>query len=128
MIYINNRINIEIICPIHWSFFQTPYKHLIGRGCQICGGSKKSNKIEFIRKAKNIHGDYYCYDFVEYFNNSTKIKITCPSHGEFYQRPQDHINGQGCPKCVGKNKTTEEFIKKANKIHKNKYDYSKTIL
>lgn len=124
--YINNHTNINIICKLHGTFLQTPYKHLIGRGCQICGGSKKSNKKEFIEKAKKIHGDYYSYEFADYVNNSTKVKIICPVHNEYQQRPQDHINGQGCPKCVGKNKTTEEFVKKANKIHNNKYNYSRT--
>lgn len=38
------------------------------------------------------------------------------------------MQGKGCPKCVGKNKTTEEFIEEAKKVHDDKYDYSKTIL
>jgi len=125
--YSNTRTNVIIICKLHGEFLQTPYKHLIGRGCQTCGGSKKLTVNQFIEKCKNIHGDNYIYTDVDYSNNSTKVKILCKNHGEFYQRPQDHINGQGCPKCVGKNKTTEEFIKRANFIHQNKYDYSRTV-
>jgi very-short-patch-repair endonuclease len=38
----------------------------------------------------------------------------------------NHLNGQGCPDCGGTKKLTkEQFIEKANKIHGNKYDYSK---
>jgi hypothetical protein len=81
---------------------------------------------EFISKSKEIHDDKYDYSKVEYVNAQTKVCIICPIHGEFWQRPLDHIkNKSGCPRCVGRNKTTEEFIKKAKEVHGNKYDYSK---
>lgn len=35
------------------------------------------------------------------------------------------MRGQGCPKCYGRNKSTEEFILEAKLVHGNKYDYSK---
>ncbi len=53
----------------------------------------------FIEKAKKIHGDKYDYSKVEYKNNKTKVCIICPIHGEFWQRPDNHIHGQGCPHC-----------------------------
>ena len=81
---------------------------------------------EFIKRAREIHGDKYDYSKVEYINTETKVCIICPEHGEFWQRPYHHISRkQGCPKCVGRNLTTEEFIKRAREIHGNKYDYSK---
>ena len=81
----------------------------------------------FIEKAKLIHGEKYNYDKVEYTNNRKKVCITCPEHGDFWQSPDKHLQGRGCPKCCRKNRkyTLEEFIKKANEIHKGKYDYSK---
>ena len=91
------------------------------------------NREEFIRKAKEIHGDRYDYSKVVYINCKTKVCIICPEHGEFWQTPDNHYRGQDCPKCVGKKRwdtrgrmTTEQFIDKARKIHGNKYDYSKT--
>lgn len=55
---------------------------------------------EFIRRAREIHGDKYDYSKVNYINNSTKVCIICPTHGEFWQRPVAHINlRQGCAKC-----------------------------
>lgn len=36
MKYENGRKKVEIICPIHGSFFQTPEGHLSGRGCKSC--------------------------------------------------------------------------------------------
>lgn len=88
---------------------------------------KKRTKEEFIEQAKRIHGEKYDYSEVEYIDGQTKVCIICPKHGEFWQRPCDHINQkQGCPKCVKNYRdTAETFIKKAKLIHGNRYDYSK---
>lgn len=60
---------------------------------------KKLTKEIFIEKAKAIHGNRYDYSKVEYKNNKTRVCIICPQHGEFWQRPDNHIHGQGCPHC-----------------------------
>lgn len=57
---------------------------------------------EFIERAKLIHGDKYDYSKVVYKNGRTKIIIVCPIHGEFLQKPHDHLYGRGCPKCKSK--------------------------
>ena len=82
---------------------------------------------QFIEEARQIHGDKYNYSKVEYINAKTKVCIICPIHGEFWQRPNEHLKGCGCPKCgiEKKSYTTEEFIEKARKVHGGKYDYSK---
>jgi len=72
----------------------------------------------------NKHGDKYDYSLVKYVNFNTKVEIICKIHGSFFQRPNSHKNGAGCPKCVGVGITVEEKIKKLEKIHKEKYDYS----
>lgn len=81
---------------------------------------------EFIEKAKKIHGDKYDYSKVDYKDANTKVIIICPIHGEFKQKPASHLQGTGCPGCSNNIKlTTESFIKKAKKIHGDKYSYSK---
>ena len=116
-----------IICPIHGEFWQTPYNHTMKKqGCPSCSGNSKKTTEEFITEAKAIHGDKYDYSKVVYKNAKTKVIIICPLHGEFKQTPYDHIKSKnGCPKCAGKGVTTEELIDRANKMHNNKYDYSK---
>ena len=137
VIYINNSTKVCIICPKHGEFWQTPNDHLDGHGCKWCKNeivSKKlkSSKEDFIKKAKQVHGDKYDYSSVEYVNNETKVCIVCPKHGEFWQTPHSHLMGRGCKKCgleerVKKQSlSTEEFIRRAKEIHGNKYDYSKT--
>lgn len=61
--------------------------------------AKKSTDEEFVFKSIKKHGDKYDYSKVEYVNSTTKVCIICPIHGEFWQKPNNHLNGQGCPKC-----------------------------
>jgi len=126
------NIKICIICPKHGEFWQTPHMHLQGQGCKKCSVSKQACNVEdFVKKAKRIHGDKYDYSKVDYMNSHTKICIICPKHREFWQTPNDHLNGKGCKKCGSESssllrkKTTEEFIVKAKIIHGDRYDYSK---
>ena len=85
---------------------------------------KNSTTEEFIQKAKKIHGNKYNYSLVVYTKRTEKVKLICPIHGIFEQRAGCHIsNGRGCAKCRILNLflTNEDFIKKAQKKHKNKY-------
>ena len=129
--YINSKTKVCIVCPEHGEFWMTPNNHLRKHGCPKCGKicyieKRKKNTEEFIKKARQVHGNKYDYSKVEYKNSKTKVCIICPEHGEFWQKAGSHINGCGCPKCA-KNyiQTKEEFIKKAKKVHGDKYDYSK---
>lgn len=80
---------------------------------------------EFIRRAREVHGDRYDYSMANYTNAKTKLIIVCKIHGEFMKIPSDHMMGSGCPKCSGRyTRTLEEFINQANEVHGYKYDYS----
>ena len=133
--YTNNHIHVKIICPIHGEFWQTPKKHLIGHGCPMCRNRNISIKksmpfSEFHKKAIKVHGKKYEYDENTYRNTSEKIKIVCPTHGEFWQKPIKHLQGQGCPECAKAKRVEtkvlglDNFINKARIIHGDKYDYS----
>lgn len=93
---------------------------------------KRTTTEEFINKSNLIHNNKYDYSKTFYTKNNNKVIITCPIHGDFEQRPYNHYQ-QGCNKC-GVEKRSElrkrplvEFIKQGNKIHNNKYDYSKVV-
>ena len=133
--YINNHTKICIICPKHGKFWQQPNNHLSGSGCYKCatekvGDMRRMPLEEFISKAIKIHGDKYDYSKVEYVTAKEKVCIICPEHGEFWQKPIDHLRGCECQKCSQVNgslkqrSNTKKFIEKARKIHGDKYDYS----
>lgn len=126
VVYVDQTITeVTIICPEHGEFQQTPSSHLYTKGCNKCN-RKYMDTDKFIKKAKSIHGDRYDYSSSNYVKTNTKVQISCGLHGEFYQTPNDHLTGYGCPKCGGKYMDTEYFIEKAKAIHGDKYDYSKS--
>lgn len=94
--------------------------------------SKCKTTEEFVTEAKIIHGDKYDYGKTVYVNAKTKVLIICSIHGEFKQTPNNHLGGKGCLSCAitlrAKNRSTglKAFIDKANKVHSNKYNYTKT--
>lgn len=88
--------------------------------------SEKLKVEEFIRRAKETHGDRYDYSQTEYNGYTAKLKIICKKHGEFYQKCSHHIKGANCPTCSKKERyTNDRYIEEARKVHGNKYDYSK---
>lgn len=97
------------------------------------GKFKSLTTEEFVCKARIVHGDKYDYSKVVYIDNKTPVTITCPVHGEFKQRPADHLRGVGCKDCgiIRRNKkntlTFEQFVEKAKLVHGDKYDYSKVV-
>ena len=102
--YVNCMSNVCIICPEHGEFWQTPHDHLGVHGCPKCanyatGERCRSSKEEFIKKANEKHDNKYDYTKVGYMNAHTKVCIICPEHGEFWQKPNSHLNGNGCPIC-----------------------------
>ena len=81
---------------------------------------------EFIARAQRIHGSKYDYSSAYFINMREKIGIRCLTHGIFLQLPGNHLKGAGCSDCKGGvQKTREQFIKDAQLIHGNVYDYSK---
>lgn len=102
--YISALTPVKIICPKHGSFLMKPSEHLQGKGCRKCGYIRNSINFRgttesFISKTKEIHGDKYIYDLVEYNTAKTPVNIICPIHGVFSQTPSEHLNGSGCPIC-----------------------------
>lgn len=90
---------------------------------------KRKTTEGFIGDARTIHGDTYDYSAVVYTNTHNPVTITCACHGKFDQRPNRHLQGDGCPACgVSKTRssrirTTESIIDQATKTHSGKYMY-----
>ena len=82
---------------------------------------------DFIDKANSVHDGRYDYSRADYVNARQPVIIICPEHGEFEQRPFNHLKGQGCPECarLERSLTRESFIERCKVLYGDKYDYSK---
>jgi hypothetical protein len=120
--YIQSNSKVIIICKEHGEFLQTPSKHTNSKqGCIKCSGNFQLNTEEFIKRAKNMHGDKYKYSKANYNNCNKKITIICKEHGEFEQNPYEHYKGHNCPKCRPNYSKVQiqwlNFIQSYKKIH-----------
>lgn len=125
-VYVGAKKPIIIICPKHGEFQQLAANHMHKSGCLKCSEERKVTTIEhFVDVCSKIHNDKYGYEEVVITNLNNFVKIHCPEHGYFLQRPTGHMAGHGCRKCVGSHQpSTEEFIEKANTKHNSKYEYN----
>lgn len=114
-----------IICPEHGEFWQTPAQHLQGSGCSKCVKKNIPTTEEWITQANEIHYNKYDYSKTKYVNCETKVCIICPIHGEFWQRPTDHIyKHAGCPKCSQSHgeKEIENLLRNKNIKYINQFE------
>ena len=140
-----NKINI--ICSIHGEFTVKAINHINHKaGCPTCAADKKINdknlkhnnkvltsnfkfnnsskkyyRLSLIKKLHEMYPEYE-YGEVNY------IKIICKIHGAFFKTDIAHINGAICNTCAYSKMSdkTLKFLNKSFKIHKDKYDYSKS--
>ncbi len=94
--------------------------------------SLESRKASFLAQSRKIHSDInenpkYNYDLVDYVDSYIPVKIICPRHGSFVQKPTIHLNSNGCKICgiedrsvITRESGKAKFLEKALKIHINK--------
>ena len=80
---------------------------------------------DFLKKAKEIHGDDYIYEEKSYVNTKQKMWIIHNECGtRFQQTPHNHLLGHGCPKCCYKErKTNYSFVEKTKQKFGDKYSF-----
>lgn len=85
----------------------------------------------FVDRASKVHNDFYRYNRTVYQGMEQSVVITCPEHGDFTQRANDHVNNKrGCQKCALQKKSQrlsigrERFIERAREIHGTYYSYN----
>lgn len=106
VLYQNNSTKVTIKCCKHKeNFEQLPLNHLKGQGCPKCGRVKNTKNTtktteQFIKEAKEIHGDTYDYSKVIYKGVHNKVILLCKEHGEFKQTPRNHLALHGCLSCA----------------------------
>lgn len=124
---VNIKTKITIRCKEHDHTFKSIKSlHMTTKfgGCVYClkkyknVASKEQDLL--IKQFKDVHGDRYGYDNVNYQRSNIKVSITCYKHGDFLQVSSSHLHGSGCPKC--KHSSGEKLI--YNLLKKMGIDYT----
>lgn len=71
----------------------------------VTAGRPRMTKEEFVQRAQEVHGDAYDYSKVDMDNRDDKgrVYIICKKCGQgFWQRPDKHLDGNGCMNCYVK--------------------------
>ena len=134
-VYRGTHSKVIVTCPKHGNFSIEAKGHRSGAGCIKCYNERRTGPRkpfdEFVKLARETHGDKYEYVEHTYVGMKSPMTIICPEHGEFRQDPYAHIHGAGCAKCYGryynKQEAQERFIERCREVHGDKYDYSKTV-
>lgn len=103
-IYIHADHPLIVTCPIHGDFTQIPRNHYNGSKCHKCTNEATRERCvkdvdKFKEDADKVHNKFFNYDKVVYINNKVPVIITCPDHGDFEARPDNHLYGTGCGRC-----------------------------
>ncbi|MCK5612932.1 hypothetical protein KAR91_64255 [Candidatus Pacearchaeota archaeon] len=115
--FVNNDTTIKANCRMHGEFNLNPKSHTSKYrvGCPECGRISKGlaqriTKEQFLKYAKESHGDRYEYDLTNFSIVTEEVPIKCKEHGWFPQIAFNHYyNVQGCPKC--KSSTGEHAVR-----------------
>lgn len=120
--------------------WKTTFEKLMRNDNPVLGYRKLSSMYslkedEFLKRAKEIHGDLYDYSEIDYQGYYKKVKIYCKTCKKyFWQTPASHVGSRksGCPIC-GRRKASiseswgkDKFIEESKaRFGENKLDYSK---
>ena len=136
--YEGSKKDMVFDCKKHGEFVRTPNAFIDKKcGCPQCGpGSGGKNKLApetVLAKLKLKFPTFEFPEFLEsYKDTQCKIRVVCPTHGEFSIRPASlRLAKGGCPSCnieegiAARTYTRENYIAKAISRHGARYDYSK---
>ena len=126
VIYVTNRVNVCIVCPIHGEFYQTPHSHLSGNGCPKC--LYKSQYKLYSRLCNEFPDLEILYEYSPDWLGKQRFDIYIPKYniaieynGEQHYKPIARFGG-----VLGYNKTVERDSYKLEKCKANNcklYDY-----
>lgn len=118
--YKGSHVKVCIVCPEHGEFWQNPHNHINGSHCPECARHRHARKVgfdEFVRRARQVHGNKYAYNRDSFDGVANPTVITCPKHGDFLMKPYVHIRNCGCKECYRESKPTRYRIYKKKEMH-----------
>ena len=139
--YLHSEQKVEIICPVHGSFFQYLNSHARGHGCDACARPLRARgktayawdanraRIEKTLQQRCLSIDLLLETPVKLH---TPVTVTCQEHGPYAGSIFGLWKGQGCWKCYVARRAgqgmravaAQTFIEKAKAKHGKSFDYS----
>jgi hypothetical protein len=110
-VYIDSHTKMIVTCPVHGDFDIRPYDLLKGTSCPKCSRTYHYSTEEFIKRANFVHNGYFSYERCVYNGSNKTVVVTCPIHGDFEVKANNHLNGSNCSRC-----SSERIIHKITKI------------
>lgn len=135
---LKSNLKLKVFCKNCNHFFTPTLGNHLKRksGCPYCAKEKRNEtykskktiidfnalKLEF----NNIHNFKYTYIDDSFSRMTIPMKIICPEHGEFLQKPSNHKNGKGCPECgkISMKNKLRYSNEEISKILEDKHNYS----
>jgi hypothetical protein len=116
--YKNNRTRVDVMCNICGNTFSPKASSLyMGHGCPYCAGTVGKTTEQFIDEMSKKNPNVKILG--KYKNSKTKIETLCNKCGHLWMpTPNTLLKGEGCPKCSGlMKKTQEEFVEEMRIKH-----------
>ncbi len=85
--------------------------------CESCAKGAFTN-AEFIAIGNKKHANKYDYSKTVYAGKRAVVIITCPKHGDFTQRAQEHMEGHGCFQCGSELRGVDQQLPKSEWINR----------
>lgn len=100
--YTGNNESIIVKDKLGICYSSKPHSLLQNHSPSILSAVDKN--IFFAIKSNIIHDNIYDYSLVDYRHDMHKVIIVCKQHGNFLMTPNNHFQGNKCPKCDYENR------------------------
>lgn len=103
-VYAGMNRKITFRCPRHGEMQSDAKNMMRGAECYKCmvearRGKTRITQKKMLARFAEAHGGRYDYSSAVYAGQQRPVEIRCPSHGAFWQKPEYHWSGAGCPQC-----------------------------
>ncbi|AOQ26834.1 hypothetical protein [Vibrio phage S4-7] len=89
---------------------------------------KKLSFEDFVKRAREVHGDKYNYYEDGYTSSNNLIKVNCKNHGDFKTTPARHTHNKvKCPKCNQEDRKQRLIQKYTLRVKENTEDKVKVV-
>lgn len=131
--YTNSKSLLKFECSHHGEFTTSWNQVQSGSHCPECGQERLKDKVSnrrtplssVLKKIDEVHsGTIRIVNPDKYEKQHSRLTFECDLEHQWETRVYRVIQGQGCPKCAGKNITTAEFIETLNNVHSGKLSLS----